>query len=98
MSTWRMPGTDGVNANSGEISMKRYVAALFVLLSAPVFSQQPVPELAFDSVPNFFKLPPDIHLGEGSGVAVNSKGHVFVFTRANTAGPAYAATATQLLE
>jgi hypothetical protein len=33
------------------------------------------------------------------GVAVNSKGHIFVFTRSNSAyGPAYGATAAQLLE
>lgn len=59
---------------------------------------RPVPEIEFESVPNFLKLPDDRHMGEGSGVAVNSKGHVFVFTRANTSGPAYAAAAAQLLE
>jgi hypothetical protein len=31
-------------------------------------------------------------------VAVNSKGHVFVFSRGNSTGPAYAAAAAQLLE
>jgi sugar lactone lactonase YvrE len=31
-------------------------------------------------------------------VAVNSKGHIFVFSRGNTSGPAYAAAAAQLLE
>jgi hypothetical protein len=58
----------------------------------------PVPEIPFDSVPNFLKLPPDLYLGEASGVAVNSKKHVFVFSRGNTTGPAYAATAAQILE
>ena len=33
-----------------------------------------------------------------AGVAVNSKGHVFVFSRGNSTGPAYAASAAQLLE
>src|SRR5436309_14184899 len=42
---------------------------------------QNVPEIAYDSVPNFFKLPPNLYLGEGIGVATNSKGHVFVYTR-----------------
>jgi DNA-binding beta-propeller fold protein YncE len=37
-------------------------------------------------------------LGEVSGVAVNSKGHIFAFSRGNTAGPAYGAAAAQLLE
>lgn len=43
---------------------------------------QNVPEIAFDSVPNFLKLPPNMYLGEGIGVATNSKGHIFVYTRA----------------
>jgi hypothetical protein len=42
---------------------------------------QNVPEIPFDSVPNFLKLPPNLFLGEGIGVATNSKGHVFVYTR-----------------
>jgi len=57
-----------------------------------------VPEIPFDSVPNFLKLPPNLYLGEASGVAVNSKHHVFVFSRGNTTGPAYGATAAQILE
>jgi len=57
-----------------------------------------VPEIPFDSVPNFLKLPPNLYLGEASGVAVNSKKHVFVFSRGNTTGPAYGATAAQILE
>jgi hypothetical protein len=40
-----------------------------------------VPEIRFESAPNFLKLPPNLHLGEGIGVATNSKGHVFVYTR-----------------
>jgi DNA-binding beta-propeller fold protein YncE len=39
-----------------------------------------------------------MHMGEASGVAVNSKGHIFVFSRGNTTGPAYGATAAQILE
>jgi hypothetical protein len=57
-----------------------------LLLSSPVFAQskakaQNVAEIPFDSVPNFLKFPPNIYLGEGIGVATNSKGHVFVYTR-----------------
>jgi DNA-binding beta-propeller fold protein YncE len=55
-------------------------------------------EIRFDSAPNPLKLPPDMNFGEATGVAVNSKGHVFVFSRGNTTGPAYAAAAAQLLE
>ena len=78
--------------------MKRIVIALIALLGAAAYAQPPVPEIPFDSVPNFLKLPPDMNLGEVSGVAVNSKGDVAVFTRSNSAGgPAYGATASQVL-
>jgi DNA-binding beta-propeller fold protein YncE len=40
-----------------------------------------------------------MNFGEVPGVAVNSKGHVFVFTRSSSGGgPAYGAAAAQLLE
>lgn len=78
--------------------MKRFWIGLLILVSPAIFAQQ-VPEISFESVPNALKLPPDMNLGEASGVAVNSKGHIFVFTRSNSAyGPAYGATAAQLLE
>src|SRR5262245_15737341 len=80
--------------------MKSCLFALFVLLvAAPVFAQQGVPEISFDSVPDFFKLPNGMNFGEVPGVAVDSKGNIYVFTRSNTAtGPAYAPAAAQLLE
>jgi len=81
-----------------EAHVKRLAIALFALLGAMPSAQAPVPEIPFDSVPNFLKVPPDMNLGEASGVAVNSKGDVAVFTRSNSAGgPAYGATASQIL-
>src|SRR6201997_348324 len=84
-----------------EESMK-WKASLFLLsmmLVSPLFAQETLPELAFDSVPDFFRLPPGMNFGEVAGVAVNSKGHIFVFTRSNSAtGPAYAPAAAQLFE
>src|SRR5205807_1240047 len=77
--------------------MKRSMFVLILFAAAPLLAQQP-PEIRFHSVPDFLKLPPDIYLGEATGVAVNSKGHVFVFSRGNTTGPAYGASAAQLLE
>jgi hypothetical protein len=59
---------------------------LGVLLAAPAFAQTEAkakaatPEIPFDSV-NFLKMPAGIYMGEAVGVATNSKGHVFVFTR-----------------
>ena len=60
---------------------------------APAFAQS-VPELPFESVPNPLQLPNDIHFGEIAGVAVNSRRHVFVFSRGNSSGPSYMATAS----
>ncbi|PYT57631.1 MAG: 6-bladed beta-propeller [Acidobacteria bacterium] len=77
--------------------MRRSLFVLVLLAATPVFAQQP-PEIRYHSVPDFLRLPPDIYLGEATGVAVNSKGHIFVFSRGNTTGPAYAAAAAQLLE
>ena len=39
------------------------------------------PDIPYDSVANFIKLPANYYLGEGIGVARNSKGNVFVYTR-----------------
>jgi hypothetical protein len=77
--------------------MKHSIIVLFLFVAAPLFAQQP-PEIRFNSVPNFLKLPADLYLGEAAGVAVNSKGHIFVFSRGSTTGPAYGAAAAQLLE
>src|SRR5205823_5625014 len=57
-----------------------------------------VPAIPFDSAPEPLQLPADLYFGEVTGVAVNSKGMVYVLSRGNTSGPAYAAAATQLLE
>jgi len=78
----------------------RAIARLMSVVLAPlVFAQQTVPEIPFDSIPEFLKLPPGMNFGEVPGVAVNSKGHIFVFTRSNSSnGPAYGAAAAQLLE
>jgi DNA-binding beta-propeller fold protein YncE len=79
--------------------MKICLLAWLVLLAPLSFAQQEVPEIPFDSVPDFLKLPPGMNFGEVPGVAVNSKGHVFVFTRSNSAfGPAFAPAAAQLFE
>jgi len=81
--------------------MKRTPLLLAFLLAGVVSAQQApekVSEIRYRSVANFLQLPPNLYFGEVSGVAVNSKGHVFIFSRGNTAGPAYAAAAAQLLE
>ena len=47
----------------------------------PVAAQLPVPEIPFDSAADPLKFPETIPLGEAAGVATNSKGDVFVYTR-----------------
>src|ERR1700747_763095 len=73
------------------------LGGVLLAASGSVRAQQ-VPEIRYTAVPDFFKMPPDLYFGEVAGVAVNSKGHVFVFSRGNTTGPAYGAAGAQLLE
>src|SRR5271155_351582 len=65
--------------------MKRFLPfalAATVLGVLPAAAQAPAaPEIAFDSVANALTLPDDIYLGEVGGVATNSKGDIFVYTR-----------------
>ena len=53
------------------------VVAGGALLSA----QLTIPEIQFDSAPEPLKFPDNIYMGEAAGVATNSKGDVFVYTR-----------------
>jgi len=52
---------------------------LAAALIVPAYAQ--VPEIKFDSVPNALQLPAGLYLGEVAGVATNSRGDVFVYTR-----------------
>jgi hypothetical protein len=55
-------------------------AALALAFSISL-SAQSIPEIAFDANIDLLKLPDNLHLGEVAGVATNSKGHIFVYTR-----------------
>ena len=46
---------------------------------------QTAPEIAFDANADLLKLPENIHFGEVAGVATNSKGHIFAYTRTGAA-------------
>ncbi|HLY59566.1 MAG TPA: peptidyl-alpha-hydroxyglycine alpha-amidating lyase family protein [Terriglobia bacterium] len=62
--------------------MKFRLLLLCLLFATPVLAlQDSAPEIPFESVPNILKLPPDLYLGEVPGVALNSKGHIFIYTR-----------------
>jgi streptogramin lyase len=51
-------------------------------------------QIAYDSVPDLLKLPERIHLGEAAGVATNSQGHLFVYTRTGGANATLGASRT----
>jgi DNA-binding beta-propeller fold protein YncE len=78
--------------------MRRTILALLLAVGSAYAQQAAVPEIRYRSVPDFLKLPADLYFGEVTGVAVNSKGHILVFSRGNSTGPAYGASAAQLLE
>lgn len=64
--------------------MKRLLPLLLAatcLAVAPAAAQNAAPEIAYDSATNPLSLPDDIYLGETAGVATNSKGDIFVYTR-----------------
>jgi hypothetical protein len=61
-------------------SLTRSALAITLLAGIPVAAQSSVPEIRFDTS-DLLKLPENIHLGEAAGVATNSKGDIFVYTR-----------------
>src|SRR5262249_48353263 len=59
--------------------------------------EQSAPQIPFDAVA--LPLMPEGHtIGETEGVALNSKKHLFVYTRSGNVGPARGATAAELFE
>src|SRR5438309_10984723 len=77
--------------------MRHLFAALLIAASGSAAAEA-VQAIPFEPVKDPLQLPNDMYFGEVTGVAVNSKGNVFVLSRGNTTGPAYAAAAAQLLE
>ena len=53
-------------------------AAALGLSTARFASAEEIAAIPYESVPDLLHLPPDLYLGEVSGVALNSKGHIFV--------------------
>src|SRR5216110_3352521 len=51
-----------------------------IAIGVPLFAQ-PVPDITYDANADFLTLPANTFLGEVAGVATNSRGHVFVYTR-----------------
>src|SRR3954466_11721061 len=57
------------------------LGAVAALALGASLAAQNAPEIAYDANADLLKLPENIHLGEAAGVATNSKGHIFVYTR-----------------
>lgn len=58
-----------------------YLAAAALAIAVCLPAQTTPPEITYDSVADLLKLPDRIHLGEAAGVATNSRGNIFVYTR-----------------
>ena len=67
--------------------MKRLLGAALiaatVAFGSSVSAQLNFPEIAYDAV-DALNLPPNMYIGEAAGVATNSKGDIFVYTRTGT--------------
>ena len=65
--------------------MKTFMKFALALCGATAFATavtaQNAPTINFESAPNALTLPDDIYLGEVGGVATNSHGDIFVYTR-----------------
>ena len=61
-------------------SLQLFVGAAAVASGAVLFAQA-APEITYDANADFLSLPANTYLGEVAGVATNSKGHIFVYTR-----------------
>ena len=86
---------------TGRKTMKKLATALVALIVAVSSAEaQYAPQIPVESVPDFFRLPTGVNFGEVPAVAVNSQGHIFVYSRSNPSGggPAYGIHAAQLFE
>ena len=59
--------------------------ALLVFASGAAAQSEKLPPLPYQPVPDFLTLPPGLNFGETSGIALNSRGHIFVFHRGSPA-------------
>ncbi|MEO6879274.1 MAG: 6-bladed beta-propeller, partial [Gemmatimonadaceae bacterium] len=79
--------------------MKRFAVFCLALCLPLVASRaQQVPEIPFDANVDLLKLPNGMQFGEVAGVAVNSKRHIFVFSRMGGRSTVHGEAAAQLFE
>lgn len=66
------------------VTYSRWLAAAVLFFLAGLAAGQvpeAAPKLDYEKTADFFQLPPEEHLVEPAGVAVSSKGHIYVFHR-----------------
>ena len=78
--------------------MKRAVACLAIAGVASLASAQEAREISFTASIDVLKMPANMFLGEVAGVAMNSKRHLFVFSRTGERSTLHGAAASQLFE
>ena len=57
------------------------VAAAFAIAGGVLYGQDSVPTIQFDANASPLSMPDNVHLGEVAGVATNSRGEIYVYTR-----------------
>ena len=73
------------------------LTTLCLLVPIPAAHGQTAVELEYDAVAPL-RLPPDLYLGEVAGVAVNSQGHIFVYSRTGSDATLISPRAASLYE
>src|SRR5438445_13815733 len=65
--------------------MKYFALLVLFLFGASLSAQEmpKAPEIPFRVVDDFLKIPSDMIMAEAVGVAINSKGHIFILNRGN---------------
>jgi len=61
--------------------MRGLLTGVILFAGMQALTQAQTPEIAFDSAANLLKFPDSVTIGEVAGVATNSKGDLFVYTR-----------------
>src|SRR5262245_49463993 len=62
-------------------SLRPLLMATIAAIGGALAYAQGVPEISFDSNPDLLKFPDNIYMGEAAGVATNSRGEIFLYTR-----------------
>lgn len=67
------------------MKQSKFFPAIVALFSCGVLSAQ-APDIPFDGNINLLKMPANTYMGEAAGVATDSKGNIFVYTRTGEDG------------